>query len=243
MSDKDREAWYVERLRSLWSDFPVGPRTPSENPDFLVHTSDGIVGVEVTEFASPPQDREQHIRELVSVQDQIVARARERYQEAGGPVLIVDIEFDGQVRLSKADMQPTADAIATRLLSHTFALDAEIGWHQDVPGPMPHGVSALSGGRYRFAESWDGGNGLLMRDCTVESVQTVINKKAERYQAYRTQCNTVILVIVFSSEHDPRTDVPFAVLEHDYTSPFARTVALLADIPEAFVLRTVALVA
>ena len=83
----------------------------------------------------------------------------------------------------------------------------------------------------------------MMRECTVESVRTVINKKAERYQAYRAQCNAVMLVIVFSSEHDPRTDVPFSVLEHEYTSPFAKTLALLADIPQAFVLRTVAPVA
>lgn len=243
MSEKEREALYVERLRSLWEDFPAGSRTPTENPDFLVHTSDGIVGVEVTEYSSAPIDGEQHIRESLSVRDQIIARALQRYRQAGGPVLIVDIEFDNQVRLSKRDMQPTADAIADRLLSYSFDEDDELGWHQHVPGPMPHGVSAMSGGRYRFAESWDGGSGSLMQDCNVEGVQTVIDRKAKRYNAYRAQCEAVILLIVFSSEHDPQTDVPLSVLEHEYTSPFVSTIALLADVPQAFVLSTVAPVA
>ena len=233
MADKELEAWYVERLRSLWPGFPPGPRSPSENPDSLVTTPDQIVGIEVTTFTLEAQDGEQPVREVLSVRNRVVARAREIYRAGGGPVLIVDVEFDGRVRLTKRDVDEVAQAIADCLLTHVFTEDDSPGWYQHVPGPMPRGVTAISGGRYRFAESWDGGSGGLVRECSAEHVQQVIDRKAARYGAYRLQCDAVVLLIVFSSEHDPRTEVPNSVLEHTYASPFDATFALFDDIPMA----------
>jgi hypothetical protein len=233
VADKEFEAWYVERLRTLWPAFPPGPRALSENPDCLVSAPGRIVGIEVTTFTLEAEGGQQPTRELLSVRNRVVARARDIYQAGGGPVLIVDIEFDDQVRLTKRDVDEVARAIADRLLAQLFTEDDAAGWYQQVPGPMPEGVAAIAGGRYRFAESWDGGSGVLMRECSAEHVQQVIDRKAVRYGAYRLKCDAVVLLIVFSSEHDPGTEVPNAVLEHRYTSPFDATVALLDDIPRA----------
>lgn len=233
MADKELEAWYVERLRNLWSGFPAGPRSSSENPDVLVRAPDRTVGVEVTTFTLDPEGDEQPIRERLSVQKRIVARAREFYRTGGGPVLIVDIEFDDGARLTKRDVDGIAEEIASRLLAHTFTEDSSPGWYQEVPPPLPRGVNSIAGGRYRFAESWDSGSVVLLREVTAEHIQQIIDRKAMRYEAYRSQCDAVILLIAFSSEHDPRTDVSHDVLRHPYQSPFDATIALLDDIPSA----------
>lgn len=239
MNKKEREAWYVERLRDLWRGFPAGPRTASENPDCLVGGDAETVGIEVTEFTLQANDGEQPTRELLSVRRQIIDRALTKYRERDGPVLLLDVEFDDRVRLTKADVEPLAEAIASCVSAHSFSEDEAPGWYQEVPGPLPAGVAAISGGRYRFAESWDAGSGGLVRECRFESLQDVIAKKAKRYQAYRAQCESVALLIVFSSEHDPRTEVTRDILQHTYASPFDWTIALLADIPEVVVLNTI----
>ena len=239
MSKKEREAWYVEQLRELWSDFPAGPRTSSENPDCLVRGTEHTVGIEVTEFTLPPDDGRQPTRETLSVRARIVRTALDKYRADGGPVLIVDIEFDPDVRLTKSDVVRVADAIAERLLAHTFAKDESPGWYQAVSGDMPHGVLGLTGGRYQSAESWDGDSIGVARECSVDSVQQVIDRKAARYQAYRSRCDAVVLLIVFSAVHDPQTAIPRSVLENAYVSPFDWTIALLADEPEAVLLNTV----
>lgn len=233
MANKELEAWYVERLRTLWPSFPPGPRSASENPDCLVRAPRRIVGIEVT-TSTLEAEGQQPTREVLSIRSRIVARARDMYRAGGGPVLIVDIEFDDQIRLTKRDVEGVAQAIAQRLLAYPFAEDDSPGWYQHLSGPMPRGVAGVLGGRYRFAESWDGGSGALVRECSMEHVQRIIDHKAKRYNAYRSQCDEVILLIVFSSEHDPATEVPSAVLEHRYTGPFNATVALLDDIPQAF---------
>src|SRR5689334_2623706 len=101
MADKESEAWYVECLRSLWAGFPHGPRTPSENPDFLVRARDKTVGVEVTEFTLPPEEGKQPTRERLNVRQLIVARAQAIHNARDGRALLIDIEFSGEVRLTK----------------------------------------------------------------------------------------------------------------------------------------------
>lgn len=231
MADKELEAWYVERLRSLWSGFPPGSRSPSENPDCLVRSADTVTGIEVTTFSLDPEEGQQPIREQIAIRKRIVARARDLYRAKAAPILIVDIEFDDGARLTKRDIDEVAQAIAELLVAHPFAEDESFGWYQSVPGPMPRGVFAICGGRYRLAESWDGGSGYMMHDLNAEHIQQLINRKAHRYAAYRSQCDAVVLLIVVSSEHDPRADVPTSVLEHRYTSPFDTTILLLDDIP------------
>src|SRR5205823_6052449 len=146
----------------------------SENPDCLVHSSNRVVGIEVTTFVLEPDTARQPIRELLSIRSRIIARARDIYRAGAGRVLIVDIEFDEQVRLTRRDVDEVAQIIADRLLGHSFSEHESPGWYQEVPPPLPRGVAAIAGGRYRFAESWDGGSGVLLRDCTVRHVQQII---------------------------------------------------------------------
>jgi hypothetical protein len=226
----------VERLRSLWSGFPSGSRSPSENPDCLVKSPRVVTGIEVTTFSLEPEEGQQSIREQIAIRRRIVARARDIYRAKAAPVLIVDIEFDDAARLTKGDVDELAEAIAELLAAQPFTEEESIGWYQAVPGPMPRGVTAICGGRYRFAESWDGSSGYIKNELKVEHVQQKINNKAKRYAAYRSQCDAVVLLIVVASEHDPRLYVPTAVLEHRYASPFDTTILLLDDVPRAVTL-------
>src|ERR1039457_3651261 len=48
--NKHIETTYMEEARQASSIFPNGELVPHENPDFLLHTNSGSIGIEVTEL-------------------------------------------------------------------------------------------------------------------------------------------------------------------------------------------------
>jgi hypothetical protein len=231
MADKNKESWYFEQFRSAWPQFPAGNVRSSESPDFLVVGAEGTLWVELTEFIRPAQNGSPHPREAASIRQQIVDKALALHRQAGGPPLLIDVEFDDQVNLSKRDVDTLASAVARSVASHAFQQDAAPSWYQRVVGPMPRGVSEIAGGRFESVEDWDTSGGGWVVDCTSSHVQEIITKKARRVAAYRRNCDQVALVIVFSAFNDPASSVPENVLAHKYESPFDNTVALFTDVP------------
>jgi hypothetical protein len=52
MPDKRRERLYVEQLRAVLSDFPLGNIEGSESPDFIIGAAvPATTGIEVTQFS------------------------------------------------------------------------------------------------------------------------------------------------------------------------------------------------
>lgn len=237
MVDKYKEAWYVKSLRSRWQAFPSGDIIPSERPDFLVSDGNRSVGIEITEFFLPQEPGEPLYQEAESIREHIVSRALSHYRTLGGPPLLIDIEFSNDVRLTKRDVDATARALAERIVRLDFVEDEQPGWRQRFSGNMPRGIVEICGGKYRSVENWDFGGGGWVRPCTHDHIQGIIARKAPLYAAYRQTCDEAILVIVFTAFAGPPTDVPVAVLEEVFQSPFDSTLAFFVDVPSVFELR------
>jgi len=64
---KDKERRFVEILAKELDAFPPGKLIDSESPDFLVATSEGVIGIEVTKIhhANEPRQQESECRSLV----------------------------------------------------------------------------------------------------------------------------------------------------------------------------------
>lgn len=237
MADKEKEAGYIEQLRLQWPAFPGGKLSWSERPDFVVQTEGHAVGIEVTEFFLPPEPGETRYQEAESIREQIMSRARAYHTAQGGPPLLIDVEFDDRVRLTKRDIESTARALAACILQHQFVDEERPGWYQGVGGDMPRGVTSVSGGKYQAVENWDFGGGGWVRPCTHEHIQAGISRKVPKYAAYRENCNDVFLVVVSSVFAGAPTEIPFAVLEEPYDTPFEKTIAFLIDASSVFELR------
>ncbi len=65
---KDEERRFVEILAKELDAFPPGKLIDSESPDFLVATSEGVIGIEVTKIhhADGPRQQESEYRSLVN---------------------------------------------------------------------------------------------------------------------------------------------------------------------------------
>lgn len=110
---KDIERLYLDRVRSLLADFPVGEIVEREPPDFLVQAAGRVVGIEITELHRDDDDGQPiPLQARQAVREQIVARAKAIYDadKRNPPVdsklLIKDLPF------SRTDVEPLAHAIA-----------------------------------------------------------------------------------------------------------------------------------
>lgn len=231
MVDKAKERWYIERLRAAWNHFPDGRINTSERPDFLVIGASSTFGIEITEFVLDPVPGDAHHQETESLRRQVMERAHAHYRNAGGPPLMIDVEFDDRVRLTKRDIDATARHLAACISAYHFTESDAPGWIDRLTSVLPKGIQEVSGNSWRQTDSWDVGGGGWVRACNSAHVQAVVNRKAAAYDAYRGQCDAVALVIVFSAFSGPPTDVPLGVLEHAYETPFDATLAFFVDLP------------
>src|SRR5215203_2371104 len=94
LTQNEREQYsHILRFRESLSDFPEGILCFDDNPDVLVKTSKGMLGIEHTRLYWG------NLKEQESLEQRIVDRAKEMYEVSGGPSLFVNVLFDSKVRL------------------------------------------------------------------------------------------------------------------------------------------------
>jgi len=80
---EDRKKWqeetYLRRFRENFLGFPEGTILPNEHPDFLVETSRGRVGIELTEYhvQESGKRRGSRMRAQEATEDEVLRRAAE----------------------------------------------------------------------------------------------------------------------------------------------------------------------
>ncbi|MDD4963837.1 MAG: hypothetical protein PHI11_07970 [Gallionella sp.] len=237
MPDKKKERWYLEQLKASWGDFPSGEVQETERPDFLIKNHLRTHGFEITEFVKSPSTGESHHQKSNALRQQIVERALLNHREQRGKRLLIDVEFDDDVRLRNADVKPLAIQLASAVAARDFPEKDLPGWSEIVDVSGLKGILAVCGDYWRGNEDWNVSGGGWVKECTISDLQDVITKKAIRYSAYRTKCETVALVIAFEVSNNPSIEFPKQALEHRYDSPFDQTLLLFANTPQTVVLR------
>jgi hypothetical protein len=117
MPNKERERFYLQRLRSCSIGLPDGETRDSESPDFLIFAEETL-GVEFTEFHLPAGPGERPHQEVQSLQEQVIAIAENAYTSGGGPALYVHAIFGRHGRLAKQTVRQIGVALADALLSY-----------------------------------------------------------------------------------------------------------------------------
>jgi hypothetical protein len=89
---------------------------PGESPDFILHTANRSVGVEVTRLVStraPDQDNPSQSSRLL---DALVERILAHYTEAGGPRVHASLSFRDGLRIRKGEITALARDLAALLV-------------------------------------------------------------------------------------------------------------------------------
>jgi hypothetical protein len=67
------------------SEFPVGPVSKSENPDFLVQSADHTIGIELTSLFRKSAQGHSLAREQESLRERVAAETKSRYEAMKRP--------------------------------------------------------------------------------------------------------------------------------------------------------------
>lgn len=106
LTQNEREQYsHILRFKESFSDFPEGILCYDDNPDVLVKTQEGFLGIEHTRLYRGA------LKEQESLNQRIVDRARESYEVSGGPPLYVNVLFDPNIRLGVKDIDSIASSL------------------------------------------------------------------------------------------------------------------------------------
>lgn len=185
----------LERFTRSHSGFPDGRIEPGDEPDFIVHTKNGRIGIEHTEIFRPGPPDASPLQAQESLRRQIVERAKALHRCSGGPVLHVSVFFGPYARLTKKSVL----GVATRLAKVVCESTPREGDHLKLEstcentGGLPPEIDAIH--IYRLPEvtnaSWTSPDADYVPHCTPDRIQEVRDKKDRLWAAYRQKCDVV----------------------------------------------------
>jgi len=197
--DKKTEVAYLERFRALLSTFPSGRIEPTEEPDFLVHGTDAVVGIELTELHrdTPPGNVPEQASE--AMRRGVVTRAGEIYEATGGPPVYVTVVMDQQVHVRKRETEELAQSIFEIVIRNSPPPNGsrEESYEWTNRSYFPEVVHKVTVRRFDWAtESFFSCPGAIwVASLAPADIERVLAMKEPKCPTYRSRCDEVWLLI------------------------------------------------
>lgn len=225
---KDREEHFLTRFKRSYEGFPEGTTEPGENPDFRVYTPTRIVGIELTDYYRIAPASRRLIQEQESLRDQVVARARQRYEVMGGPPLYVSIVFNMSLDIRKRDVlaltEPLVNLVAHAIpdVDGTVVINHRSDQHQYMPVELS---SLLIARPPTLTQNfWYTAQADIVPGCTPTEIQAAIDKKRDKISQYRRSVDEIWLLIVLDgTKPSSSVDIPTETRRYVYRSGFDKT--------------------
>lgn len=115
---RERERAHLLHFRKVCSFFPKGKIEVTERPDFVVHTSKGLLGIEHTEMFQPGPPHGGSIQAQESLRQRVLDRAKDLYAQSGAPPLRVDVLFHPGFEIQKQSVDNLSRSLVN-LVSRT----------------------------------------------------------------------------------------------------------------------------
>jgi hypothetical protein len=101
--DKGLELHYLERFKSLISDFPDGEVEVSERPDFIIQNKTGAVGIELTELHKQAPLGKRELQANQAMWNLVTQSVLNQYKLLGLPNLYATLHFNQSYEISKSE--------------------------------------------------------------------------------------------------------------------------------------------
>lgn len=216
--NKEFELFYLERFKENLRDFPKGNILRHERPDFLINTTDGILGIEVTHVYRQMPDGQIPLQQRERVRRKIIEEAQYIYDQSGSGPLVVNVHFDFNFCCKMFDVRATAEKLAALvvLLKNQSRTEAR---RDEIPIP---GIALLRIIRpVKSASRWSSPFGSFVPPLTPTQIQCVLDRKNLLYAEYRKTCDRVWLVVAMDRFRASMFSlVPESAKQHIYSYQF-----------------------
>jgi hypothetical protein len=234
VASKDKELHYLQILQEKLKGFPEGTVVSDEEPDFLVSTHEGLIGIEVRQIfkvdGSPLP-----MQVLESEARIIVARAQEAAVNRNLPGLAVAVKFSPCADLRKSAREANAIELLEIIANHV----PELGGYVALIGDEPHGFQKDLPSFVSYLRIFHPlepcppfwvaqGGGWIQTGC-IELLAEAIESKNKRLPTYLKKCSRCWLLLAADGLNDSNLIQPYEEsFRHIYRSLFDRTFYLEA---------------
>src|SRR6266480_2287767 len=217
---KGEERRFVEILAKELDAFPPSKLIDSESPDFLVATSKGALGIEVTKIhhSNEPRQQESECRSLVDA-------ACRLYENESTIPLEVKVHFGVSTQFNKRNRDKFAKILANLVLTNIPQPDSLISLENDWENPsfFPYEIARVSIIRLSaFPRNfWSVPSAGFFQEDFAPKIEAIIATKENAISTYRTDCIGRWLLIA-AEGNSPSTffDPSAKTLQHSYRSSF-----------------------
>lgn len=195
---KQRERKAAETLRSLDSAFPVGALDAGrdgEEPDLVIQTESGRIGLEVVEYFSPTRAGGHTLKKRWAVALQIARAATEMCVTARVTEILATVEFDERTGLRRKDVDSMAKQIVTLIEPVSREAKSRYLRRSDM---LPRGVVSIDAHRRNGVPRsfvglrWGG----VVPPVEEAPFRRLIRKKELKLSIYRRHCSAVWLIVI-----------------------------------------------
>lgn len=241
MNNKALERHYIRLLQKAVPALPQGDLNDCESPDFIMDTTAGRIGLEVTRLFKAP---DLHGRRLQVQENEcalMVKEATRLYEATGSPPVEVHVHMAGQTEFNKKNRGQFAQALA-KLVSSRVPSDRswiEISNKFDNPDLFPFEIDCISIARYGHERNyWSVPDGGWVQEDFASELQLLIDQKNSLLPNYSNLCTAHWLVIVIEGTSGSTLFEPSQeTLNHAYSSDFERAFLLDRLLVKAYELR------
>jgi len=205
-----------------------GERAPDGAPDFLIGSTERILGIELRELLKQDDPAEHSERAEEECIDDLLKISQELAELRGMPRARVSLMVDHGVPRKRAERLALGHKLAGLVSKHMpgDGGHADLDWNL-MRAEGIHCVSRIMihrDDRLHRSGIWVAPQaGRVLADCA-ELLQKAIDSKARKYPTYRKYCHECWLVLVADSFRPSATIHPSErSLAHRYNSPFERT--------------------
>ncbi len=199
---KQRERAHLEWFRNACSGFPVGNIRETEEPDFVIETSDRNVGIEHTEFHQDDAGASggSRLREQEALRSRVVSKALRLHESRFLPVVDVRLMWSGHHSLSARKVKQMSDGVANVVQAHmpdsgrTALIECPADGWELLPAEIASVRIARIDGMAQ--NCWWSIVGGYVQRIEPEDFAAVIARKEARAPIYRKLCDELWLVIV-----------------------------------------------
>jgi hypothetical protein len=224
---KIREFTHIEHFKEICPFFLDGEIECTEEPDFIVHSQDYILGIEHTEMFQPGSSNGTSLQAQDNLSQRVVNKANDLYFKHNSQPLLVQIFFNHRVMIVKKNVNHLAEAVV-RLISMTPIEPGNliiIKRTTENSECFPKEIVMLriyahpNGKENKWCSSSPG----RIPEITPEYLQEKIDQKEQKLDNYKSKCSELWLLIVADDLRIPSTvDITESASTHKYTTRFNR---------------------
>jgi hypothetical protein len=200
---KQRERRFAEFFQNNCTAFPDGTLVDHETPDFLVHSGDAIIGLELCELFSPDSANQRPRIEQESLWERVLWKAKKLWDSRAHPVH-VNVSFNTRYPMRPPDTDRLSQFLVETLLNERLPDGGQVHIQPnennfDSWPPEINYFSAIC--KHSLGHSsWLLTDASFIPKLDSSYIQTKINKKNNKLMNAAVNCDDLFFLLVASEQ-------------------------------------------